>query len=863
MSHSSLRKTIGRQPFQVVELYLDQCGRSGFGVDGCTATGEPCYFGRASCKDVPNYINSAGTKIVRLCSQTGRIPDGLEGAMPCLLSVSPTAPVIDPTGGMGVRASVRVDAADFPHSDIGMDRYVGLRAYNPLEQGTFFGKLRARNPFYAGRRMRVLTGYLTEDGAYVPANFEARNYFIENVSGPNGSGKVSIVAKDVLKFAGDDRAQAPFASSGKLVADIAKGATSLTLTPAGVGNLDYSSSGHVRIGSEIFSFTRSGDVMNVVPGQYGTAYDDHKADDTVQECWVVTSQRPQDILYTLLTKYAKIKPIYLDKVQWDAEQVAFLPRLYSAIITTPTGVSKLIAEITEEMGFYVWWHEVQQKVLIRAVRPAQNSEITTLGENYQILTNSVSTKDLTDQRFNEVWLSFGCIDPTQKLNEPTNYRITYVKPSIASQDPSQDGDVRIKKIFSRWITNANAVAAYDLADKILTRSVITPVETTMLVDYKDSSIELADFVMVESRQSQQMDGAPALVTLQVLQRNEKIPGSQLSLVTRQAHIESVVPNNTRQIVIADDMFGVNLRTLHDSIYTAPVGGEEVVCTIKAGVKVGGLGKNYLHDVINNWRNMEHAPRGNVAIIQLWNPLLQDSTQLRYLTSFGGGLIPAGLSDQQIVSDYPEVIARMAAISFRTGLWPQGCKLKLVIEAGAYIIGEGGNGNGKANGYFGTIYGPSSGGVALAAEYPITVQSFGTVAGGGPSGVPATDPGMMGVPLLVIPAGGGAGYGASTDNFDRPELVGGRGGRVGINSWANILPQYQSLLLNVQATDGDVFVPGTGAKQTWTSNMVGSSTDGAYLGQNNPYHGVGLAGNAVVNNYNITWMATGTIIGAVS
>ena len=38
------------------------------------------------------------------------------------------------------------------------DPYVSERTYIPITRGTYFGKLKARNPFYNGRIMRVYSG---------------------------------------------------------------------------------------------------------------------------------------------------------------------------------------------------------------------------------------------------------------------------------------------------------------------------------------------------------------------------------------------------------------------------------------------------------------------------------------------------------------------------------------------------------------------------------------------------------------------------------------------------------------------------------------------------------------------------------
>ena len=64
------------------------------------------------------------------------------------------------------------------------------------------------------------------------------------------------------------------------------------------------------------------------------------------------SKTAQNIVYDLLVNYAFVDPAFIDKSAWDAEQVGYLPRLYNTLVTTPTGVSKLLTELTEQVGFF-------------------------------------------------------------------------------------------------------------------------------------------------------------------------------------------------------------------------------------------------------------------------------------------------------------------------------------------------------------------------------------------------------------------------------------------------------------------------------------------------------------------------------
>lgn len=437
---------LGRQPFSYVELDLDYCSNVA-GVAPCTATqtgDSKCFNTFASCNDTDNFANSV--KTYRYCSPNGaRIPNGLD-AIPCLKSISVTPAQIDAGKGLGLRAVCSITLQDFPHSDIRTDPYLSDRTYIPINRGTYFGKLKARNPFYNGRIMRIYNGYLNDDGSYDVANFEVRTYVLDSWDSVDANGITKITGKDILKLASDERAVCPKASVGKITLDMTAIATTCTLTPTGVGALDYPASGYVRIGSEVMSFTRSGDVLTVVRGRKGTTATTHKQSDTVQLCKEIVGQTAQNIVYDLLVNYAGVDASFINISDWNAEQVAYLPRLYSTLIASPTGVSKILAELTEQIGFFLFWDEVSSQIKFQTIRPNSPSEtVHELTSQYHLLADSLRMRDITDDRVNETWVYYGIIDPTKNLTEESNYSNLYVAANIGDQSTNRNRDVRIKK----------------------------------------------------------------------------------------------------------------------------------------------------------------------------------------------------------------------------------------------------------------------------------------------------------------------------------------------------------------------------------------------------------------------------------
>lgn len=298
MTYDTLRVKVGRRPVTVVELDLDFCANT-YGVAPCTAsvglTGtQKCFNTFSTCQDTANYAKT--TKTYKFTSQSSFLPIG-ENIYPCITSVDLAPVQIDPKG-FSVSGSVTVELMDFPDHDRGVDPYTDDRAYDPATQGTFFGKLRGRNPYLENRVMRVMEGYIDDDRSI---QSRTRTYFIDRMEGPDANGRVRIIGKDALRFADAEKAKAPAVSKGSLSADIDDVVTSLTLTPTGIG-AEYPASGTVRIDDEVIAYaSKSGDILNgLTRGSDDTTADTHDAGSKVQLCVRYTAETIPDILYDLL-----------------------------------------------------------------------------------------------------------------------------------------------------------------------------------------------------------------------------------------------------------------------------------------------------------------------------------------------------------------------------------------------------------------------------------------------------------------------------------------------------------------------------------------------------------------------------------
>src|SRR4030095_1831511 len=195
------------------------------GVDSA----EKCFNTLATC---PATVLSSFTnvpKTLRFAMPTQILPTSTIDAIPSIKSITFDPATVSLGQNLGARASITVTFEDHPHSDSGLDPYLVNRTYNPYQQGTFFGKFRARVPYLRGRPLRWINGL-----GQVLADMETRHYVIESFSRPSNNGEYVLIAKDVLKLADGDRALAPKTSLGFLTADITNVDTTLTLSPAGI-----------------------------------------------------------------------------------------------------------------------------------------------------------------------------------------------------------------------------------------------------------------------------------------------------------------------------------------------------------------------------------------------------------------------------------------------------------------------------------------------------------------------------------------------------------------------------------------------------------------------------------------------------
>jgi hypothetical protein len=696
----------------IVEVDLPICTLT-YGVAPCTAaigvTGDrKCFNTVRTCQDREAFDPAPLTMRFMM---PGSTPEAFDG-IPILRGVSVTPQVLDPGVSIGQRETVTVTLEDTQHSDSGLDKYQDERGYDPFPRGTFWGRFRARLPSIMGSALRVKRGVVGQD----PETMDTWHYVVETTKGPAG-GRFTIVAKDALKLADGDRAQAPKITRGVLSAPLAAGAGSCTLSPVGIGALDYPAAGKVAIGGrEIASFTRSGDVLTLTArGLHNTDDADHDDEARVQVVLEYTAEGPADILADLLLNYTDIDTSQIDLAGWQAEVNAYTPRLYTAIIAEPVAVNKLVNELVNQVGLVMWSDTRSQAIRLIGLRQV-GAEALVLDTDH-IVAGTFQSKEQLEKRVSQAWCYYGLLNPLESDSDPKNYAGVAVDVDDTGAD-EEYGSAAYRKTFSRWINMFNRQAAHRVNEILLSRLRDPPRHLTLDLYASDTPPAVGGGAWVKHWELQDDTGAPIQIPVQVISSEATddrvtIQGEEMGSYSPDGGGTGgggggLPPDDTEKIVFIDvDVRDLNLRAVYDSIYAPPDYTETITFIIGSGVRVGA------------------SHMGNVS---------------------------AG--------------SRNFAID--TGLWPES-PAEIILKNSGDVMGSGGRGKT----HLVSIGLGANGTHALRVRVPITIENLGRIAGGGGGGGNGTSFRNQG----AGGGGGGAGNapsvpGSNTGFINSPVPTGG-------------------------------------------------------------------------------------------
>lgn len=491
--------------------------------DAALSAGSECFNTRDTCQDDPNFDSRIRT--YRFSQYFPNIPIGIP-MFPAIEGQVSRAPTTTTAGkGLGNRGVVSVGIGDFTHHDRDIDPYVSTRPFTPEEQGTFWGKFIARNPFWEQRELRVLSGYVKSPWDW--DNFETEVYDITNITGPNNA-RVNIQGKDILTRTYNKRNQYPVASTGELLAGITDVETSATLTPTGIGNSEYSASGYLAIGKEICSFTRAGDALTLTREQWGTTAKPHDAEDTVQECRAWEGVNVVDVLEELLSTGASIQDDFIpydngatgiDK-NWDIEKGLWLASAsLTGILMKPEPIDKVISELSSLFLFDIWWDAVSSEVRIKALSPeASGVSINTLNDDTGLIADSIKISRDSKSRVSRALVWYDKLDFSEK-DSPDQFGKGFLAIDSSAEGPDRFGRIAQKTIMSRWFDAIGR--ANQLASRTIARFTKTPILIDFTIDLKDQDkLSMAERIQIDTHLLQDETGANLPTNFQITKITE-------------------------------------------------------------------------------------------------------------------------------------------------------------------------------------------------------------------------------------------------------------------------------------------------------------------------------------------------------
>lgn len=838
-----------RQALTYVSLGIEH-GACTYGVAPCTAsiptTGSiKCFNSRATCQDIANF--DAETVTLLFAKAADYRPLGLD-AIPSIDTVDFTPATLNPGEDLGTRATLRVTFKDHPHSDTGagFDKYYAERPYDPYQQGTFWPKFRARQPFLRGEPIVWYEGFVGQE----LSEMDARHFLVESFDGPTPDGYYTLIAHDPLKMLDGDRAQCPVLSQGRLAADIDLDDVSVNLAPTGIGNAEYPLSGYVAIGgTEICAFTRSGDALTLTRSQLGTPPAEHDAQDRVQIVEIYDSMDAADIISDLMQTFAGVPSGYIPLEEWAAETGAFLRRNYTAVIAEPTSVNLLVAELMQQCGLSLWWDDLAENLRLRVLRQISTDANTFTETLYR--KGTFTLKEQPNKRVSQVWTFYAQINPLKSIEDRENFRSSVLTVDLPGE--ANYGASKIKKIYSRWISQGGRTAAERVNDLQIARFSTPPrMFTYSLFRGAQGNPELGVGYKVGHRVLQDATGSLAEVPVQMVRVKPKSDGFEVDSEEFNYVAGGSDDLSNRQITIDSTTYDLNLRTLHDDLYPAPLTGDTITCSIESGVVVGATASTIPAFDVGTWPTLAATgDRSNTS------PVISSLSISTALLAVGIRVTGTGIpADTKILTiDGPsQVTLTRDAISTGTG-GPLTFALVNVniinlgaIQGAGAPGGRGANDNGDA-GSGGKNGLP--GGTGLYCRYLIgytdTAANTNGGGGGGAGGSCADfndhRGGGGGGGAGSVPGAGGVGPGNGEEGSPGTATTGGAGGRSYTSSvfWSG--PELKS---NVRGGDG---------------GDLGQAGDNDVNDYDVPGGSPGAAGKAIDGlSYVTTVGATGTRLG---
>ena len=552
----------------LIELECNYCALS-YGVSPCTASGaagSECHQTFKTCQDKANYsqisrwhrlISSTRARLPALVSEFGAggtvsLVDSLGAFLVdstgsvLVASASEFAagstthaaamidkrvvvnPIrIDPGKSLGQRGQITVMMQDIPWHDLDMDPYVSTRPYAPGNQGTYWGKFRARH-YYESRQIKHYVLPVVDGQRLTTVGVTPSIYVASVLEGPDRNGAVKLVGKDPLKLLDDDKAKLGPPLDVRLAVAMSDTTSSVPATVVGEDISLLEASAYYRIDDEILLGSWNGTTLTLTRAQRGTVVAEHDADATVYPC--TRLQGTLDQVLVDIIEGVGVPSSYIPSADWATEIAAWRVATVDVLITEPTGAQSLVNELCEQYMLQVWPDLEAGQFQLRALRPQE--PLTEWTEDGNVLRGTFSQRDLRDSRVSDVIIYFGQRNPNEKLNEGKNYASVIKVSDADASSASEYGTARTKVVYSRWFRRTDRAFVVTMAYALLSEYRDTPSEYTIELQESDT-IGLANAARLAYWTMQDATGAGVTKDVQVIEEAQLEPGGRHRVVLRE------------------------------------------------------------------------------------------------------------------------------------------------------------------------------------------------------------------------------------------------------------------------------------------------------------------------------------------
>ena len=273
------------------------------------------------------------------------------------------------------------------------------------------------------------------------------------------------------------------------------------------------------IGKEVIQYdTVVGDVLSwsssVNRAQFGTAREDHKANDGVQYCFAVIDQAANVVVKKLFNG-AGIADANLDLAGLAIEDANWLGSAarITACIPIATKANQLCDELLKDLNMGSWWDAAASLQRFKVDLPQLNTTVKAITPD-ETVQGSLQIEPLDSLRITQAFINYAPYSVTQIQADRNNYQITEGYEDAGAEGANEYNNTIQSQVYSRWLGKANALHARAITARKIGRFRNAPSKVKLKLDPRDE-VALSDLVDITSRKKTDASGAPLTQRMRV------------------------------------------------------------------------------------------------------------------------------------------------------------------------------------------------------------------------------------------------------------------------------------------------------------------------------------------------------------